>query len=84
MDAADLNGDGIPEIVTGEHRGGLAVSVWENVSGASSWTRHDVSQGVESHLGTQLVDLDGDGDLDLVSIAWDDFQTVQLWRNDAL
>lgn len=84
MDTADLNGDGAPEIVTGEHRGGLAVSIWENVGGASSWTRRDVSQGVESHLGTQLVDLDGDGDLDIVSIAWDDFQTVQLWRNDAL
>lgn len=84
MDVADLNGDAAPDIVTGEHRGSLGVSIWENVNGASSWASHAVSQGTESHLGTQLVDLDGDGDLDSVSIAWDDFQNVWLWRNDAL
>ena len=84
MDVADMNGDTAPDIVIGEHRGTLGVTVWENVSGASSWQSHGVSQGTESHLGSQLVDLDGDGDLDIVSIAWDSFDNLRLWRNDAL
>ena len=83
MDVADLNGDGALDIVTGEHRGSLKVTVLENVGDASSWLSHGVSQGTESHLGTQTLDLDGDGDLDVVSIAWDNFQNLQLWRNDA-
>jgi hypothetical protein len=28
--------------------------------------------------------LDGDGDLDIVSIAWDEPQFIHLWRNDEL
>jgi len=84
LDVADLNGDAKPDIITGEHRGALDVTIWENLDGASSWVSHGVSQGAESHLGTQLVDLDGDGDLDVVSIAWDDFQNLWLLRNDAL
>ncbi|MGB9341554.1 MAG: VCBS repeat-containing protein, partial [Polyangiales bacterium] len=73
MDVADLNGDGALDIVTGEHRGSLKVTVLENVGDASSWLSHGISQGTESHLGTQTLDLDGDGDLDVVSIARDNF-----------
>jgi hypothetical protein len=28
--------------------------------------------------------LDQDGDLDVVSIAWDEPGTIHLWRNDAI
>jgi hypothetical protein len=83
MDVADINKDGRADIVTGEHRGGKEVEVWENLGGGNSWARHLVDVGKESHLGTQLVDLDGDGDLEIVSIAFDENQNLHLWRNDA-
>jgi hypothetical protein len=42
-----------------------------------------VDSGKESHLGARLVDLNRDGLLDIVSIAYDNFQTLHLWRNTA-
>lgn len=83
LDMADFDRDGDPDIVTGEHRGAHRVVVWENTDGGSL-TRHVVDHGKESHLGTRAIDLDGDGDLDLVSIAWTDPSRIHLWRNDSV
>ncbi len=82
MSAADLNGDQAPDVVTGEHRGLKRVCIWLNYEKATHWYPVEVDCGQESHLGTQLFDLDQDGDLDIVSIAWDDFRRVHIWRND--
>jgi hypothetical protein len=82
LDVADLDGDGDADVVTGEHRGGLAVRIFENDGDGASFTAHLVDEGKESHEGAQLFDLDEDGDLDLVSIAYDAPQHVHLWRND--
>jgi hypothetical protein len=38
----------------------------------------------ESHLGTLLFDMDSDGDLDILSIAWNNYRFLHLWRNDAI
>jgi hypothetical protein len=84
MDTADMDGDGDVDVITGEQKGTQQVIVWENLGNGTSWTGHVVSQGQESHLGTRAVDLDGDGDLDLVSIAWDEFQFIHLWRSDSV
>ena len=84
MDVADMNGDGLPDIITGEHRGSLKVTVWENSNKGASWTAHTVSTGRESHLGARIIDLDGDGDLDIVSIAWDSKQYLHVFRNNAI
>ena len=83
MDVADMDRDGLIDIVTGEHRGTKKVSIWRNAKKGSAWLEQVVSTGKESHLGARVADLDNDGDLDIVSIAWDQFQFLHLWRNNA-
>jgi hypothetical protein len=82
MDVGDFNGDAKPDIVTGEHRGNLLVTVWKN-NGNGTFGGNSVDSGVESHLGTQACDIDDDGDLDIISIAFDNSNLVYLWRNNA-
>lgn len=84
LDIADFDGDGDLDIVTSEHKGeALSLQLWLN-DGNAAFTRQEIDRGKESHLGAQAVDMDGDGDLDLVSIGWDQHQYVHLWRNDAV
>ena len=82
MDVADMNNDGRPDIITAEHRGTKKLQIWENL-GDGNFREHIISTGRENHLGTKAVDLDGDGDLDIIGIAWDGYNYVHLWRNDA-
>lgn len=84
LDVADVDRDGDPDLVTSEHKGpDLRLLLLEN-DGAGQFTEHTLDQGKESHLGTQAADLDGDGDLDLASIGWDQEQYLHVWRNDAI
>lgn len=83
LGVADVDNDGDFDVVTGEHKGTLNVTIWENDGTGSAWTGHPVSTGHESHIGTRLADLDGDGDLDIVSHAFDAYQELHLWRNDS-
>jgi hypothetical protein len=82
MSVADMNGDGRPDIVIGETKDKLRLVIYENVGGGKSWKAHAISTGKESHKGANAVDLDGDGDLDLVSIAYFGFKDLHVWRND--
>lgn len=84
LDIADLDQDGDLDLVTNEHKGpGLETQVWEN-NGKGHFKKVVIDKGKESHLGSQLADMDQDGDLDLVSAGWDHYQYVHLWRNDAV
>lgn len=83
LDVADVDHDGDFDVVTGEHKGkDYKLHLFEN-DGRGSFTARVIGRGHESHLGTQFADLDGDGDLDLVSIAWDNYKFLHVWRNDA-
>jgi len=83
LDVADMDGDGDPDIITAEHRGTKKMHVWENIARSSQWREHLITTGHESHLGARTADLDHDGDLDIVSVAWDDYRYLHIWRNDA-
>jgi hypothetical protein len=82
LDVADMNDDGLPDIISAEHRGTKKLQIWESL-GSGSFREHIISTGRENHLGAQVADMDGDGDLDIVGIAWDGYPCVHLWRNDA-
>jgi hypothetical protein len=75
LDVVDIDGDGDLDIVVGEHNlknpGAARLLVFENLDGrGGSWREHLVYTGDEHHDGALAVDLDGDGDLDIVSIGW--------------
>lgn len=84
LDLADMDGDGDVDLITNEHKGPkLELQLWTN-DGAGNFSKEVLDQGKENHLGTQLADLDGDGDLDLFGGAWDRYEHVYVWRNDTI
>jgi hypothetical protein len=84
MDLADMDQDGQVDVIVAEHRGTKKLSIWTTADHAGTWKEHVVSKGIENHLGARVVDLDGDQDLDIIGIAWDGYQNMHIWRNDAL
>jgi len=92
MSVIDMDFDGDQDIVIGEHRtlnhedpwtGERKTIIFEN-DGKGDFATHviDKAEEKESHLGTQVADLDDDGDYEIVSIGWKLPQYVHLWRND--
>jgi hypothetical protein len=85
LDVADMDGDGDLDVVVGEHRPGspsqARLLVFENVDGrGTSWRQWQAGIGDEHHDGALLVDVDRDGDLDIVSIGWN-HSRVLLYEN---
>lgn len=84
MDVADFDGDGDFDIVVGEHRNPDKVNrviIFENTDGkGGAWKQHVIDQGpanmIDHHDGVIAVDVDGDGDLDLISIG---FTNNKVW-----
>lgn len=65
---ADFNGDGFDEIVGGDQNGGGALLIFRYVPSSTSWERIDVDRGDVAVIGLDVADMDGDGDLDVVTI----------------
>jgi hypothetical protein len=88
MDVADMDRDGDMDVVVGEHyyadSSQAKLVVLENTDGAGTdWQPHTIHVGDEHHDGTRLVDIDSDGDLDILSIGWY-HDSVLLYENLAI
>jgi hypothetical protein len=87
LDVGDLDKDGDIDVVVGEHNiansSSARLIVFENLDGkGGNWKSHIVYTGDEHHDGAQLVDIDNDGDLDIISIGWGHGR-VLLYENTA-
>jgi len=84
LDAGDLDLDGDLDLAVGEHLDTTSARllVLEN-AGNSVWNQQLVYQGDEHHDGAQFVDIDNDGDLDIISIGWF-HDRVMLYENLAI
>ncbi len=88
LDVGDLDGDGDLDVVVGEHDPSrperARLLIFENDDGYGvRWRRWEVFTGDEHHDGAQLVDIDNDGDLDIISIGWS-HNRVLVYENLAL
>lgn len=84
LDIADIDDDGDIDLITNEHKGPhLPLQIWKN-DGKGNFTCQVIDTGKENHLGTQLADLDNDGDYDIVGAGWDNYQFMHVWRNDRI
>jgi hypothetical protein len=83
LDVADMDRDGDPDVVVGEHNvddpASARLLFLENLDGLGwDWRPAVVDVGDERHDGAQAVDIDDDGDMDI--LGWGHRQ-VLLYEN---
>ena len=84
LSVADIDCDGDMSIVSGE-MGNLRRLMFSENDGEGNFRNTILDTAKESHLGARVADLDSDGDLDIASIGWNEYQYVHVWRHiDAL
>ena len=87
LDVADVDGDSRVDVVVTEENDGSSPNaevMWYQQPDdpvTAEWERSVVVEQFTTN-GLDVADFDGDGDLEIVSIAWDDFPYLYLWIND--
>ncbi|MEM8875880.1 MAG: VCBS repeat-containing protein [Planctomycetota bacterium] len=83
---ADLDGDGKPEIIAGEHdpfapyRSHCKLFVYKPANtNCTTWKRYELDHGYEHHDGCKPIRLP-DGNIGIASHAWNEPNYVHLWR----
>ena len=75
LSATDMDDDGDIDVVVGEHDLELPENarllLYSNLDGrGTKWRKSAIARGDEHHCGALTIDLDQDGDKDIVSIGW--------------
>jgi hypothetical protein len=83
LDIGDIDRDGDRDIVTGEASGSQKIELWLNSGDASSFTKQTINQAMsrQPHIGCRLLDIDADGDEDLVNNSFSDDSYFFVWKN---
>jgi hypothetical protein len=84
LDAVDMDQDGDIDLVTNEHKGTEHKTEIYLNDGSAHFTPQLVGTGHEMHLGAKCYDLDSDGDHEIIGVGWDNYQSLHLYRNDAV
>ncbi len=81
VSVADVDGDGLPDILGGS-AAGAEVAWWRNLGGSPpAWSKSTIDDDVPGAHDVVGADLDGDGDLDVVGVSFEDDE-ILWWRND--
>jgi hypothetical protein len=84
ISAADLDGDGDPDVVSA-HSATDQIAWYENLDGAGTFgTERLISAETDQPLSAFAVDVDGDGDLDVVSASRSDDKIAWYENSDGL
>ena len=84
LDAVDMDQDGDIDLITNEHKGSEHKTEIYLNDGSANFTPQLVGTRHEMHLGAKCFDLDSDGDHEIIGVGWDNYQTLHLYRNDAM
>ncbi|MCP4334799.1 MAG: VCBS repeat-containing protein, partial [Gammaproteobacteria bacterium] len=79
--AADIDGDGDMDLVSAWYDGGGNTVSWYENNGSEIFAEHIISSSAGGAKGIQAVDMDSDGDLDVLTALSDD-GTITWYEND--
>ncbi|WP_289062482.1 malectin domain-containing carbohydrate-binding protein [uncultured Zobellia sp.] len=85
--AADIDFDGDQDIIVGEWRGSHRLIAFENdLCGSGEFNLKVLDSGgaLEHHDGARVIDIDNDGDLDIISNGWRNDNRPRIYENTTI